>query len=242
MEPLPIALMILLSFAAATLQGITGFGFAVLLMGFFPILIGVRTANVLVSLVGTAVVLYLFVPLRRFVVRKHLLPVLVGTAVGIPLGVLLLVRLDERVITVSLGVFLIAYLLFELFVRERLQAHPPRWLGYVAGLLGGSFGGAFTSGGPPIVAYLSSLDLEKTAAKATILALIVIASLYKVALLLAYRLVTVEVLRYAAVVLIPAFLGTLVGVRLFRRFSARVFRRIVQGLLLVTALTLILKG
>jgi len=49
-------------------------------------------------------------------------------------------------------------------VRELL-----RFIGYIAGFIGGTFGGTFNTSEPPVVAYVSSLHLDKHAAKTTIL-------------------------------------------------------------------------
>jgi len=237
-----LVILSLLAMMASFIVGVVGFGFAVFLMSFFPLMLGVKFANVLVSLAGIATAVYLLVPLCREIHWGALVRVLVGTAVGIPVGVWILVKVNARVLTIALGSFIFLYVLYELIFRQRHGRHVPLFLGYGAGFLGGAFSGAITAGGPPVVAFLSSLDLDKRSAKATVLAYITAASFYKLFFLVYFDFITGRVLRYTAILLIPSFIGMLAGKSLFKRMSTETFRRIVLGILFGAAVLIILKG
>ena len=86
-----IVVLALLTVIASFIAGVSGFGFAVFLMSFFPMLLGVKDANVLVSLAGIGITIYLFVPLRKKVKWWIVARVLAGMAIGIPAGVWVLV-------------------------------------------------------------------------------------------------------------------------------------------------------
>jgi uncharacterized membrane protein YfcA len=232
----------LLTMIASFIAGVAGFGFAVFLMGFFPLMLGVKFANVLVSLTGIATAVYLLVPLCREIRWGVLARVLVGTAIGIPVGVWILVKVDDRVLTVGLGCFIFLYVLYEVLIRQRHGKNVPLLLGYGAGFLGGAFSGAITAGGPPVVAFLSSLDLDKGATKATILAYITAASFYKLFFLVYFDFITGKILMYTAILLVPSFIGMLAGKSLFTRLSTENFRRIVLGILFGAAVLIIVKG
>lgn len=229
-----------LTFGAAIVFGATGFGFAVLLMGLFPIIIGIKDANVVVTLLGIVLPLYLLYPIRHYIRWRVLAPVLVATAVGIPLGVWGLVRFPESIMMRSLGAFLILYLAYDLFIKGRLGKSVSPAFGYVAGGLGGAFAGAFTAGGPPVVAYFTSLDLGKHALKANILVFIFLTVIYKIGFFIYHGLITVETIEVAAVLLVPSFLGMFVGQFLFSRMPTKLFQRVVQALLFLSAVYMIL--
>jgi uncharacterized membrane protein YfcA len=232
----------LLTLIASFIAGVAGFGFAVFLMGFFPLMLGVKFANVLVSLTGIATAVYLLVPLWRKIHWGAVARVLVGTAIGIPAGVWVLVKVDDRVLTIGLGIFILLYVLYEVLFRHRIGKKVPLYLGFGAGFLGGAFSGAVTAGGPPVVAFLSSLDLDKNRTKATILAYIVAASFYKLFFLLYFDFITSRVLMYTALLLGPTFIGMFAGKSLFNRLSTDTFRRVVLGILFGAAVFIIVKG
>jgi uncharacterized membrane protein YfcA len=237
-----IAILATLTVIASFIAGVSGFGFAVFLMSFFPILLGVKDANVLVSLAGIGITFYLFVPLRKRVKWWVVARVLAGMAIGIPVGVWILVRVDERYLAIGLGVFILLYVLYDLLLRHRIKNRVPLFFGYLAGFVGGAFAGAITAGGPPIVAFFSSLEYDKETTKANVLAYITVASLYKVVFLLYYRLITGQMLVYTALLLVPSFAGMLAGKAVFDRISNVMFRRVVLGILFGAAVIIILKA
>lgn len=236
---LELVILSLLALAAGVVFGATGFGFAVVLMGFYPLILGVRSANVVVTLIGLIVPVYLILPLLGELRWRVLMPVVIGTIVGIPVGVWGLVRLNETVLMRSLGIFIILYLGYVIFLKARLNYKTPVHVGYAAGAVGGAFAGAFTAGGPPVVAFLASLELTKHELKANILAFIVFATVYKVFFFFYHDLMTWKMVIYAVVLLLPTFAGVIAGQKLFDRISTPLFQRVVQALLLVSAVYMV---
>ena len=237
-----IVVLALLTVVASFIAGVSGFGFAVFLMSFFPILLGVKDANVLVSLAGIGITIFMFVPLRKKVKWWIVARVIAGMAIGIPVGVWILVRVNERYLAIGLGIFILLYIVYDLLFRHRIKSQIPLFFGYLAGFIGGAFAGAITAGGPPIVAFFSSLEYDKETTKANVLAYITVASLYKVVFLIYYRLITQQMLIYSAMLLIPSFVGMLAGKALFDRISNVMFRRVVLGILFGAAIIIILKA
>jgi uncharacterized membrane protein YfcA len=237
-----IIVLSLLTIIASFIAGVSGFGFAVFLMGFFPIFLGVKDANVLVSLAGIAFTVYMFVPLRRKVKWWVVARVIAGMAIGIPAGVWILVRIDERFLAIGLGSFIILYIVYDLLFRHRIKKQVPLYFGYFAGLLGGAFAGAITAGGPPIVAFFSSLEYDKETTKANVLAYITVASLYKALFLVHYSLITKQMLVYTVYLTLPSFIGMFGGKAVFNRISNEVFRRVVLGILFAAAVIILVKG
>ena len=79
-----IIVLSLLTIIASFITGVSGFGYAIFLMGFFPIILGVKDANVLVSISGIAILIYLFLPFRRKVKWWIVARVFAGMAFGRP--------------------------------------------------------------------------------------------------------------------------------------------------------------
>jgi len=231
-----------LAAVAAFVLGVTGFGFAIVAMAFFPLVIGLKSASVLVSFAGLPIAFYLLVPLFRRVEWKTLLRIMAGVVIGTPVGIWGLVRVEERWLTLALGIFLVLYLASDMLTRNRNRPALPPWAGYAAGFLGGAIGGAFNTSGPPVAAYVSSLRMDKHAVKATILAYLALGSVYKVVFLVWRGMITTELLVDGAVLLVPTFLGMFAGTFVFNRVSSEVFKWVIQALLLATAVFMIVTG
>lgn len=76
------------------------------------------------------------------------------TLIGIPLGLLLLVSLDERTVKAALGIIIIAFSIYLLMGKKlkELKTDNLAWLSG-CGLLAGILGGAYGLNGPPLVIY-----------------------------------------------------------------------------------------
>lgn len=73
---------------------------------------------------------------------------------GVPLGILILIYGDEVLIKMGLGILIILYSLYSLYIKTNkiLKEDSRFWL-FVCGFLSGVFGGAYGLNGPPLVVY-----------------------------------------------------------------------------------------
>ena len=72
--------------------------------------------------------------------------------VGIPLGVLMLKRVDETVVLTILGVVIVGYAVYGLLKLKLPRLDGAFWP-YLVGFLSGVLGGAYNTSGPPVVIY-----------------------------------------------------------------------------------------
>lgn len=226
------------AFAAAFVQGVTGFGSALVAMPLVALLLGVRTAAPLVALLSLAVNLSLLVPARRRLPWRRVAPLLAGAAPGIPLGVLFLAGADERLVRAALGVVLAAS---ALLLGGRRP--PPRAGGVpalAAGAVSGMLGGAFNTGGPPVLLYAASRGWEKAEIHATIQLYSLLSGSLIASLHAAAGLTSPRVALLALGALPPLAAGALAGWAVHRRVSEERFRALLRAALLVAGLALLL--
>ena len=88
---------------------------------------------------------------------RLLLPAFVA---GIPAGFFFEHAASVPVLVRVLGATLIVIALSDLIITRRKNLSLPDWAAVPCGLLGGLIGGAFNTGGPPIVAYVYSKPWE----------------------------------------------------------------------------------
>ncbi|RME14606.1 MAG: sulfite exporter TauE/SafE family protein [Alphaproteobacteria bacterium] len=156
---------------------------------------------------------------------------------------LLAARAPQPVLFVVIGVPILVFALAQL-VGFRLHLDPARrplhelLFGTVSGLVGGVSG----VWGPPLIAYLTAIEVEK---RESIRAQGVVFGLGSIALLVAHLrsgILNAETLPLSLAALGPTLLGLWVGFRLHDRMPQATFRRAVLAVLALAGLNLIRRG
>lgn len=97
---------------------------------------------------------------------RQILPLLPFTAVGVLTGLYLFKTVDAVMLAHALGVFIVLYALYTLFVKDR-DGSASTWWAVPAGSLGGLIGTLFGTGGPFYVLFLKHRGLPKSQFRAT---------------------------------------------------------------------------
>lgn len=238
MELLFIAIIVAL---ATFTQAVTGFGLALVSMPLLVGMIGIRQAAPLIALVGIASQLIMIARYRQRVVWGDIRELAVGSVIGIPLGVLALTTINETLVTLILGLVILAYVAYALTAANR---PPPRLKGgsvaYGAGLTGGLLTGAYNSGGPPLVIYGSARRWSPLTFKGNIQALLVVHSITAIISHSVAGNMARSVLELFAVMVPVLVMATLAGFVLDQVINPRRFHQLVLLLLTVLGLRLIL--
>jgi uncharacterized membrane protein YfcA len=226
-------------FLAAAVHGLSGFGSALVAMPLLALYVDLRFSAPLVALSTVTINMLLLVPHRRKLSIGRVLPLLAGAAAGVPLGVIFLRTADETITRTALGVFLLLYGGASLWTRGAVPILSRGW-GYVFGVFSGCLGGAFNTGGPPAVVYISSQRWEKEEVHAALQLYFMIVGLLVAASHAVAGLTTPAVLQ-GYVYSLPALLaGCAVGYGLHRRVGAETFRRIVFAMILLLGVLLLI--
>ena len=142
-------------FLAAAVQSITGFGFGLLALALLGLVMDVRGASAAIAVVALFLNLLLFAKYWRAFRLQRVWPMIVATAVFAPVGVIFLERAPSGSLLVVLGLVMLASFFQMRFAPSRArQPWHPVYLGVPCGVVGGWVGGAFGTGGPPLVAFL----------------------------------------------------------------------------------------
>jgi uncharacterized membrane protein YfcA len=169
---------------------------------------------------------------------RRIAPWLVAGVFG---GVLALATFDGSLLVRILGVFVIAVSLWNLSAKP-LRVPESTAGDAIAGGLSGLFGGAFNSGGPPLIAYVYSRPGTPDELKATLQALFLCSTFARMAIASAQGVMSAGVLWEAAIATPFALAGQYVGNALSSRLSGERFRRAAWLGLLALGLVLGLRG
>ena len=139
-------------FLSVFTQSLTGFGSALVAMALLPQLLGLQVSAPLVALIAGTIELVLLARYRSAINLRSIWRLSLASLVGIPIGVVFLKRVDERIVLTLLGGLLAGYALYALF-----KLRPPELRssgrGYLFGFLAGMLGGAYNTSGPPAIIY-----------------------------------------------------------------------------------------
>jgi uncharacterized protein len=228
----------LIIFIASLVQGVMGFGGALIAMPLLVAVIGIKTATPAFALVGMAATLLNAIRWRDHVTPRDLVKLVVPALVGIPLGVWLFGTIDPSLITRVLGILLILYAAYTLsgLAIPRLEHHA--WA-YTAGFTSGILTGAYNTGGPPVIVFADSRQWSPEQFRGnlqTYFLLISIGGVISHAFAGHYSPLVWQTVLWALPALV---IGQLVGVWLCRYIRPGIFRRLVLLFLLVLGLRLL---
>ena len=224
-----------IAFLAAACQSLTAFGFALVTVPLLALAWEVKPAVVTSTVLGTLILLPLLYEVRGRVPVGRVMPILIGSMAGIPLGVLILERIDVIALEIVVaGVVIVGSLLIYLSPEFSLR-RPPVPLSLVVGGLSGVLRAATSMGGPPVILYALTLEREVERFRATLLAVFLPTSLVTIAALAIAGRVTGDVLLVSVVAQPAVVLGSLTGRWARARVSEPVFRLVVLGLLFASS-------
>ncbi|MFH1022704.1 MAG: sulfite exporter TauE/SafE family protein [Planctomycetota bacterium] len=227
----------LIFFAAAFVQGLSGFGSALVAMPLLLPLLGSKGAAPLMALVAMPMQVILLVRYRRSLSLEAVWRLVVASVVMIPAGVFLAGVVPERVVFGVLGGVLIGYALYAL-ADLKLPAITHAGWAYAAGAAAGVLGGAYNTDGPPVVVYGSCRRWNPLEFKSNLQGVFFVNSVVILGAHAAAGNLTGPVWGHFLAALPAVAAGAVAGVGLDRFVSATMFRRIMLALLLVLGVRL----
>lgn len=141
-------------FIAAFTQAVTGFGSALVGMPLLSQFVGVRIGAPLMAIASLLMNVSLILMQRQTFQWNKISALLAAAIVGIPLGIVAVAALSERIVLIGLGVLLVGYALYAWITPRLPELKHPVW-SFVFGFASGILAGAYNVGGPPAVIYAS---------------------------------------------------------------------------------------
>jgi len=224
-----------IAFLAAACQSLTAFGFALVTVPLLALAWEVKPAVVTSTVLGTLVLMPLLYEVRGRVPIGRVLPLIIGSLAGIPLGVLILERIDPVALEVVVAVLVILGSLLIYFSPELNLRRPLTSLSLLVGGLSGALRAATSMGGPPLILYTLTFEREVERFRAILLAVFLPTSLVTIAALAIAGHVTGDVILVSVVAQPAVVLGSLTGHWVRVRVSEPVFRLVVLGVLFASS-------
>lgn len=226
-------------FIAYLVRGIAGFGsglIAVPLLAFiFPVQ-AVVPVVVLFDYLGSA---GQGIRNREQIAWRDELPLIPFTLIGVALGLTLLSALASDTLRQALGVFVIAYAVYQVLPLPALRGS--RLFAVPCGFFGGAIGTLFGTGGPFYVVYFGLRALEKSTFRATFAANFLIDGAIRLAAFASFGFFHVDVLLAILAGLPVVGAGLWLGGRVHSTMSTAAYARMISVLLLFSGAVLLVK-
>ncbi|GBE03564.1 sulfite exporter TauE/SafE [bacterium BMS3Abin09] len=232
------ALISLIFLIAGFIQGLSGFGSALLAMPLLTIFIDVKVAVPLCILNSLLITSYLSFKLKDYMEMKKILPLIIGSLPGIYLGIVFLKSMESNLIKMLLGIMIILYCIYS------FSSHPgPRKLhrawAYIAGFGSGFIGTAFSAGGPPSIIYTTLTGWSKDHIKATLTGFYLVGNIIIVIAHAASGLTNTLVLKYFLASALFVISGVYLGSRVYDRTDTEGYMKIILVILMLLGIMMI---
>lgn len=223
-------------------ESLFGFGGGLISIPLLSFVLGVKDA------VTLALIFQLLMGLLIFQNYKHTnwkvaIPMTVGLLVGGTIGTFTLSLLSnvflERLLAVSIFIFLIKMIFFNGFT---FGDNKHKAWGVVAGVVGGWVQGVIGTGGPVLSMYLAVVAPDKAIFRATLIYLLFMVSLVRVVTSFGRGLLTPQLLTLSLPIL-PFFLVAIfIGHHIHTRIPEKYYRYAVYTILFFSAVSMLFKN
>ena len=170
---------------------------------------------------------------------KLLLP---GAMIGILAGYLLFDYLDDRVLTLLLGVFSIWFAIWGLIKGQNMGDIKSPWMGRICGTVAGLTSFFAHAGGPPFNLYMIPKKLPRETYVATGVVFFSVVNVVKLAPYAALGQVNIDNLFVAGILLPVAWLGVRLGLVVQSRINDQLYYRLILIMLFLVGVRLIFSG
>jgi len=234
------------TFLAATIQSATGFGFGLIAVPIFLLVLGTADAIQMVMTVILCMSILDWAKLRGHASRPLLSRLCIGMLIGFPFGMLIFHYVPLSGLKVIIALVIIVFSiqnLLRLLNDKQVSVVPVdsqnKWATILTGTVSGAMSTSLAMPGPAVMLYLVHKGFEKTRIRATILTYFIFA--YSGSILLQSILVGVSKSTWLSSFLLVPFglMGVMSGHYLAHKIDTKLFKQLVLSILILTALVML---
>jgi len=234
-----VILFFVVAFIAAAVASVAGFGSATMTIPFLAWIIGFKEAIILVAFFHGFSNLFKLVALRQMVNLRLMLLYGIPTVITAIVGAYLLEVIAPKGIGLGVGIFLILFAIYSLINPSRTLPEKD-YLLVTGGLLSGFTAGLIGLGGVIRGAFLISTKIRKETYVATSAAIALCTDIARCTTYVVRGNLESQYFWYIPVLIVVAFAGTRLGVRLLKRLPELIVKQVVLVVLVLASISFIL--
>ena len=243
--PMSILLLLFITFIAASLQAATGFGFGIVAVSAFLILLKSTAAVQIVIILTLAMSVIHWLKIRSLAPKLLVKQLIIGCFIGYPIGVTLFYLADIDTLKLTVAILILLMAAQNLVERFRNRNDGASFLPMnqklcaFVGTISGTMASALAMPGPAVVSYLTQCELDKNAIRATVITTSTVS--YSVSLILQFSFVGIESQTWeSSLMLLPmVFAGLFFGEYISKFINPKLFKNITLFVLVASGLNIL---
>ena len=226
-------------FCAGLVQGLTGFGLAMVAVPFFVTIFPLKETVPIIIALSVCMAVFMLCNCVKYARIKKIWTLILASAIFAPIGAYLLLFINPNYLKLSFGIVIIAFSI--LLICNKSFPIKNEKLGYaVAGSLGGLLNGSISLGGPPVVLFLSNQGVDKDIFRANITVYFTVLNIVTLGTLLVNGIMNTMVIERALRFLPGMLIGLFTGMKLSTKLDERIFKRITLIILIISGVWMII--
>lgn len=229
----------LVIFAASFIQGVTGFGFALLAVPLLSYILPLKSIVPLVVFYSLVTNLFILKETRNDIKINEIRWVIIFGIIGIPAGVYFLKVIDVNILKILIG-SLILITAIAMMQGFKIKMKNEVLSSGIAGFLSGFLNGSVSMSGPPVVIFLTNRGSDKDTFRANLTAYAIITNIITIGSFIISGVSGMENIGHL-IYLFPGLLaGVFAGTFLVRKINEALFKNIVLVLIIITGVTTVI--
>lgn len=218
---------------AALVQGITGFGFALIAVPLLSLFIP-EIKNITPIIVGYSLVtnVLIFCKSKNYVKLKGIIPLIIFGIIGTPIGTYILLFVNAKIMKLAIGLIICGTaiaMLKNYKIRIKNEKFSYGVIGVLSGLLNGSIG----LSGPPVVLFMTNQDTKKETFRANLSIYGIVTNLFALGTFMVGGIINKTVVGYAISFFPALIIGAVIGIKFSTIISERIFKKITVYLITI---------
>ena len=231
----------LVTFFAATVAGMTGFGYGLVSVPLLMLMLPPRMVVPAVTMHIFLISLLILLEVIKQVDVRRIWPLMVTGLFGLPLGIFVLLVLSEGALRTTVGVVIVFFAL-ALLLGLNLEIKNEKLALAPVGISSGLLASGIAMAGPPVILFFTNQGMRKQVFRANLAAYFVFLNTITIPAHAASGLITGEVVRYALLFLPTLVAGKVLGSYLSHKVPEALFHRVVLVVVLCSGLLSITSG
>jgi len=238
--------LLIMTFIGATIQSATGFGFGLMAVPVFLLILDSTAAIQMVMVIILCMSILDGIKLRGQASIRLLIWLSMGMVLGFPFGIMLFQRLDLSMLKLMIALIILLFCVFS-FYRLILNTHSDiktadeskNWKTAIVGVISGVMTTSLGMPGPSVMMYLVQQPIDKTIIRATILTYFIFA--YAGALVMQSLAVGISSNTWIdGFLLVPvALAGVMLGHAISPKINQHRFKQIILSMLVMMSFVML---
>ena len=210
---------------AALVQGITGFGFALIAVPLLSLFIP-EIKSITPIIVGYSLVtnILIFCKSKNHVKLKEIMPLIIFGIIGTPIGTYILLFVNAKILKLTIGLIICVTataMLKNYKIRIKNEKLSYGLVGILSGLLNGSIG----LSGPPVVLFMTNQGIKKETFRANLSIYGIVTNIFALTTFILGGIINNTVVIYAINFFPALLIGSIIGIKFSTIISEKVFKK-----------------